>query len=534
MIRGRIRWWIIAAACVLFLLTAGIAFLSFRARSLEEALRKGVEHELSERFDSETELKALRVSLFPRIAVVGEGLTLRHYGRTDIPPLIRVEHFSFYIGIIGLVRPAKHIEVVHVDSLQITLPPHEDRKQSAPLNTKERAKTDFLKTILDKVICHDADIFTTPTKPGKEPLDWQIHDLVLDNVDFDKPFAFRGALTNAKPVGKIATRGQFGPWDAEDPGNSPVAGEYDFKDADLGPFPGIAGTLSSTGQFNGLLSELQAKGVTDTPNFSLDKVGKPVALRTEFDATVNGTNGDTFLHPVRALLGKSLILAEGKVVRVPQQGHLTTLDLRVPQGRIEDMLHLAINSEKPVMTGPLQVRAKLTMPPGKRKALEKLVLDGAFGVEDAKWSDPEMREKLKSLSRHAQGKPADEDVGSSLSDLKGSFHLENGVIEFRRLTFGVEGALIDLTGTYDIRGGALDFRGYLRLKAKLSQTVTGAKSFFLKAFDPFFSKNGAATELPITITGTREKPVFGVSVFHKTIKKEVKTSGDNKDKDQKQ
>ena len=146
-----------------------------------------------------------------------------------------------------------------------------------------------------------------------------------------------------------------------------------------------------------------------------------------------------------------------------------------------------------------------------------------FGVEDAKWSDPQLREKLESLSRHAQGKPEDEDIGSSLSDLKGSFHLEKGVIKFHRLTFGVEGALIDLAGTYDIRGGALDFHGHLLLKAKLSQTVTGAKSFFLKAFDPFFSKTGAGTELPITITGTRDNPVFGVSVFHKEIKKQIKT-----------
>ena len=73
----------------------------------------------------------------------------------------------------------------------------------------------------------------------------------------------------------------------------------------------------------------------------------------------------------------------------------------------------------------------------------------------------------------------------------------------------------------------------MKLQAKLSQTVTGAKSFFLKAFDPFFKKDGAGAELPITITGTREKPVFGVSVFHKTIKKEVKTSSDDKKKDQK-
>ncbi len=207
--------------------------------------------------------------------------------------------------------------------------------------------------------------------------------------------------------------------------------------------------------------------------------------------------------------------------------------MSVPQGRIEDLLSLAINSEKPLMTGPVKLKAKLTVPPGKVKTLDKMIVDGNFGVEDAKWSSAALREKLESLSRHAQGKPQDEDVGSSLSNLNGSFHLEKGVIEFRSLKFGVEGALIDLAGTYDIRGGNLDFHGHLRLQAKLSHTVTGTKSFFLKAFDPFYAKNGAGTDLPITITGSRDKPVFGVSLFHKTLKKEVKTNGENEKKDKK-
>jgi hypothetical protein len=52
------------------------------------------------------------------------------------------------------------------------------------------------------------------------------------------------------------------------------------------------------------------------------------------------------------------------------------------------------------------------------------------------------------------------------------------------------------------------------MKARLSQTMTGAKSFILKAFDPFFRKNGQ-TELPIKITGTREHPSFGLDFRHK-------------------
>src|SRR5262249_23070014 len=148
-------------------------------------------------------------------------------------------------------------------------------------------------------------------------------------------------------------------------------------------------------------------------------------------------------------------------------------------------------SDKPVMTGRAKIKAKLVLPPGRAKVLEKLILDGQFGVDDAKWTSPEIREKLESLSRPAEGRPDEEDAGSSLTDLRGDFHLEKGVIHFSTLTFTVPGAAVDLEGTYDIGGGSLDFNGHLRLQAKLSQTVTGAKSFFLKAFDPFFKRDGA-------------------------------------------
>ena len=522
----------IAASCASAAAIVVFAILIWRARVIEAGLRKKVEHELSERFQSKVELKAFHVYVFPRVVAVGEGLTLRHHGRTDIPPLLQVGRFSFSTGIIGLIRPTKHIAAVHVDRLQITLPPSGEKGQETSWQEiqDQLSRAKLPKTILEKIICHDADLFTSPTKTRKEPLDWHIHNLILDQVDFDKPFGFRGTLTNAQPVGEISTQGQFGPWNADEPGNSPVAGEYNFKNADLGPFPGIDGTLSSSGQFLGPLNKLGVKGETDTPDFSLDKVGKPVALHVEFEATVDGTNGDTYLNVVRAKLVKSPIYAEGKIVLVPNAGHLVTVYASVPQGRIQDMLSLAIKSDKPMMAGPVKLKATLTVEPGKARALDKMILDGAFGVEDARWSSPDVREKLESLSRQAQGKPEDGDIGSALSDLHGRFHLEKGVIAFRSLTFSVEGALVSLEGTYNIRGGELDFHGHVRLKAKLSQTMTGAKSFFLKALDPFFQKNGAGTELPITITGTRDNPVFGVSVFHKEIKKEVKPEPDKKDK----
>jgi hypothetical protein len=97
--------------------------------------------------------------------------------------------------------------------------------------------------------------------------------------------------------------------------------------------------------------------------------------------------------------------------------------------------------------------------------------------------------------------------------------LANGVIEFRGLTFSVTGAMVRLDGKYGLKHEDLDFHGKLCMKAKLSQTTTGAKSFLLKAFDPFFRKSGQ-TELPIKITGQREHPSFGLDLRHKDKNKE--------------
>ena len=520
--------WPYVVGIVVGLLAGLVLFVFLRTRNIEDRTREWVVRELQQRFNSEVELEQLHVNLLPQMGVDGEGLSIRYHNRRDLPPMFHVQKFSFNLGFLGILHAPRHIAGIYVENMTITIPPRGEKKEPKRPSPEKKP---IPSVIVDEIVCNDTDLVIVPKKEGKEPLDFDIHDLVLKSVGVDKPFDFHGNLTNAKPQGEIATVGTFGPWDADEPGDTPVTGSYKFTDADLGPFPGIAGTLSSTGDYRGQLNEIEVEGKTDTPNFSLDPVGRPVPLHTDFSATVNGTDGDTYLHPVRATLGSSLIIAEGSVVRVPEkQGHIITLNVSAPDARIQDMLSLAVNSDKPFMTGPTKIRAKLLLPPGKQKVLQKMILDGQVGVEDAKWSSPEIRDKLASLSRHAEGQPKNQDAGSSVSDLRGDFRLEKGVIRFRKLNFAVPGAQLNLQGIYDIGESKLDFNGHLRLQAKLSQTVTGKKSFFLKAVDPFFSKEGAGTLLPITITGTRNEPTLGVSVFHKTIKKQLGVEGsDSKD-----
>ena len=129
-----------------------------------------------------------------------------------------------------------------------------------------------------------------------------IHRLVMHSVGLDRAAAFDAQLTNAVPPGEIDSKGSFGPWSPDDPGQTPLSANYTFDKADLGVFKGISGILSSKGKFGGVLEKIEVEGTTSTPDFLVKIGGHPLALDTTFSATVDGTNGDTLLHPVTAHL----------------------------------------------------------------------------------------------------------------------------------------------------------------------------------------------------------------------------------------
>jgi len=68
-------------------------------------------------------------------------------------------------------------------------------------------------------------------------------------------------------------------------------------------------------------------------------------LHTDFHAIVDGTSGDTYLQPVRAKLLTTSFEAAGSIVRTKDPaGHDVELDITLEQGRIEDLLKLAVRT----------------------------------------------------------------------------------------------------------------------------------------------------------------------------------------------
>ena len=321
---------------------------------------------------------------------------------------------------------------------------------------------------------------------------------------------YDAALRNPKPPGDIHSVGTFGPWVTEEPGDTPLSGNYVLDKADLSVFTGIVGILASKGQFKGSLSSVTARGQASVPDFGLKRSGNRVPLSTTFEVLVDGTNGNTLLKPVHATLGNSSFTTSGGVIKHDGDEHRTIgLDVKMPNGNLVDLLRLAMKGP-PFMEGRIFLNTTVAIPPLLGKVREKLLLDGQFKVSEGKFRRSKIQDQIDALSRRGQGQPKNEEIDEVVSLMTGDFKLADEMITFHTLSFGVPGAAISLAGDYDLAADALDFHGALKLEAKVSQTMSGWKRWALRPVDPFFAKNGAGTFLRIKVVGTSREPKFGL------------------------
>ena len=525
----RRRWRWITGSLLLFAVVAvvSVRYVIYHATPI---LRTRVIETLSARFNSEADLAEIDVSFAGGLSVHGSGLQI--FGQTDpnpyepgVQPLIAVQEFRFQTGIANLFRSPMHVQTVYVKGVVLNIPPHEERQQLGDI----RKSSGKIAIVVDQLVCDDTKLLINTRNPGKAPLTFEIGQLKMRDVGPGQPMPFAATLVNPKPVGDIQSQGSFGPLRVDEPRYTPVSGEYSFTHADLGTLRGINGILSSTGKYHGTLGQIEVEGATDTPDFRLASSGHPVDLHTDFRAIVDGTDGDTYLEPVKARFLHSSFTAKGKVIRSEKpHGHDIELNVEMTQARIEDLLALGVKTEPPVMSGPVALQTQMSLPPGSEDVANRLKLKGNFRIPAAQFSNDKIQSRIDALSLRAQGEPklAKEhtDVNTP-SDLNGSFVLNDGVLTFSQLQFSVPGVHSDMQGQYSLDGNVFDFHGKLRLDAKLSQTTTGWESILLKPADPFFSKHGAGTEIPFKVTGTRSEPHFGLDFGQKTKSDKARATG---------
>lgn len=495
-----LKWALGIGAGVLLVLVAAFLWLA-RPAQITAMVQQGLDEHLS----LDATIDEVAVHLLPRPHVSGRGLSIRVPDQPDLPPFIAIDEFDVNIGLFSLMR--KQVDTVTARGLRIAVPPG-DVRDGLP---RPQGGGDPSEIIIRNFITKDASLLFVRKEADKKPLQFTIHDLHVRDVGFNLAMPFDAVLTNPVPTGLVTAHGSFGPLLPGQVVQSPLAGTYRFEDADLGTINGIGGTLQSTGEFAGVIQRIDVKGEANVADFSLDLGGRPVPLATTFDAVVTGTNGTTVLNHVEAMLGETPMVVEGAVLNLEGPGNRDLeFGVKIENGRIEDILALVIDSPQPVMTGDLTLDARMKLPPGDTRVVERLEVDGRFGLTETQFTEKGVQSKMESLSRRAQAIDEDDPLGRVMTNLRGRVRLARGTARLTNLTFQVPGARVALAGTYGLASGELNFEGDLRMEATVSEAVGGLKSIFIKPFNALFRKEGAGAVVPIKITGTREEPKFGV------------------------
>jgi hypothetical protein len=503
--RTRIILGILAGAIV-----AGIIAIVISFRALEPKMHEWVTSNLSKALDSEIELGEVHVRWMP-LQLHAHNLTVRHHGRTDIPPLLVVQ--KFIVDLKPTDLRSSTIDRVWVDGLEVNIPPKDPETGKRPLpSASGDSGNDSSGMVIRELIATNTKMTIVPANRNKEPKIWDVYALTMKNLRAGEPATFTASINNPIPEGKIEATGTFGPWQQREPGTTALGGDYTF-DADLGTIDGLAGKLAALGTMAGTIEQISTQGQTKTSDFKLTELdGVSLPLQTAYDAIVDGTKGDVELKHVAVTLGRSKFAVRGVVEGTKGiKGKRVTVNVTSNSASLSELLRF-VSKTQPAADGTLIIDAAMDLPQGKQRVLERVSFAGSVRAERVKFTKDAVQDKIDELSRKAQGRPADESIDEVASQMAATFSLQNGVFTYQGLSFKVQGAAVQLAGTHSLRSRAVDFSGVALLDATVSQTQTGYKSWLLKPFDPLFRKNGAGTRLAIKVAGTQDQPKIGLEL----------------------
>ena len=349
-----------------------LAILAFAWPFREDAVIKAFEEESF----SKVSVGNFHRTYFPRPGCDLQQVVFRHNLKSGVPPLITIQHVRIEGSFSGLFR--SHVKLIRVEGMQVNIPPLGSEQFEIPPRSS---------VVIDDLIADGATL-EIQRADGNPVMQFAFHGFTMTDIGGSGPATFKASLTNAEPPGEVTTTGKFGPWNARSVGETPVSGEYYFKDAKLETFPGISGILSSSGKYRGTLEHLQVEGSTDTPAFAVDGSSHETDLQTQFQAEVNAVNGDVFLQNVGARFRQTKIWSQGKVASEKgHEGKVGSFEFAAKDGRIQDLLLLFIEAPHAPMTGAVSFRAKVTLPPENETFLSKVQLQGDFGIDDGSFTD---------------------------------------------------------------------------------------------------------------------------------------------------
>lgn len=443
---------------------------------------------------------------------VAEGINFLHREHKEKAPLITVQRMVMTTSYARLFLLQRRLTLVRIFYMHVTVPPSQPGQPNPIMPLTYNGKSGA-QIIVDRTIADGAVLDLLSKDPGKKPFRLMIDKLRFDGLGNNEPMFYRTTISTDMPPGKIHSTGIFGTWNPKDPGNTPLHGTYSFDNANLASFGGISGTLFSSGKFKGTLGHINVEGTSTVPNFKVTDTSHSRKLTAQFQAVVDGTKGDTFLNGVTAQFDHTAAYFKGSVAgQEGSGGKIVSLDMWEPSGRVEDLLNLFISPKTPPMTGSVTFRGHFVLPPGKAQFVQRMQLEGDFGVGAGKFTDKDTEADLTRLSESADkkkdknDKQVRENPETVLSDLKGHAVAKNGIATLSGLSFSVPGADAKLGGTYNLINYKIDLHGTLLTTGQPGDATTGFKSFVVKAISPLFKRKHSEKVVPFKITGDFHNP----------------------------
>ncbi len=497
-----LRYLVIAGVCALIVILVGTVLCA----KYWPFSQKEIVEDLAEASDSKISIQGFHPTYFPVPGCVVYGIVFRH--GQDQKELVTIQKLRIRGSYTGILR--HYVPSVIAEGTHVFIP---------ALGTKTTFNTQHSNIEIGEIVANGTLIEFASSDPKGSPLIFDIHDALLTGVRWASPIGYHLKFHNPNPPGEIAVAGKFGAWTDGHPDDTPLSGEFTFDKANLGIYDGIGGLLNAKGKFEGTLKHIDVSGATDTPDFEVKESGKKVDLRTQFQAYVDGRNGDTFLNHVDAKFGRTTVAVDGSIAHAAgRSGKLTKVHMTSHNGRVEDLLGLFISDPHSPMAGPVFLDARAEFPSGNEGFLDRLHLSGQFVIGEGTFTHPDTQLDVDKLSAGARGKSKDA-PDNVVTDLRGAVDMRRAIADFSDLDFKIPGAHSKLHGTFNVENQRVNLHGNLRVDTSISNTSTGFKSFMLKVLDPLFKKRKKGEIVPVHIMGTYQKPDIGLDLNKNDNKK---------------
>lgn len=493
---------LIAGVVLVALLAAVVAF-----EYLWPFTPRGLARRLQQYSSATIEFGSFHRLFFPHPGFVAERVVVRP--SASAPPSATMSRLTVRATYSGLVGSIKSLSQLKAEGLVVNVFTGGEA-QNLKFRRSERASGE----VRVEQLVADGATLQVSSGPTKKPLVFRLWRLRLSNLgNRSTPGYLNVALQNPLPTMQIAATGHIGPWHVENVLRTPVSGSFSVQDGRLSDIPPLQGKLTSSGQFRGDMEQIDISGRADVAGFEVQSPDHPMPLRVRFDSAMNTKMAQLTLRSIDAQLAATSIQGSGTIFAGRQPSpHAASLALDCRDGRVDDLLRLFTSSPRPSMVGPIRFHTEVYVERGNQRFLERVLLNGNFLINNARFTSPVTQHKLNTLSARSKGNSEQETPPLRTATLSSHVAMRDGVAHLSDIRFLVQGASARGAGTFNALDKRVDFKGRLRMQAELSETSKGVKSVFLKLLDPFFNEPSAGAEVPVEVTGTAQRARFKASL----------------------